>query len=148
MIKIRDYKSSDQDFISSSFYHSLKHGNDNDGFSLDLSQFNKNFNALFRWLEKNAIIKVAYSEDYPELILGYVIYQELADNKVKLWYIYTKFSVRKQGLARLLLSFTEDYETIVFSLKSFTFNKLTKKCRDGKLSDWCKKIHDKLRFEI
>ena len=148
MIKLRNYQPEDKNFVSNSFYSSLKHGNDNEGYSLDAEQFNKNFNALFKWLEKNATIKVAYSEDYNDLILGYVIYQELTEKKCKLWYIYTKHSVRRQGLAKLLLNFAYEYDTIVFSLKSFTFNKITKKCREGKLSKWCSRFHDKLKFEI
>ena len=147
MIKIRDFEEEDTNFISSSFYHSFRNGAENQEFSIDLERYNKTFNALFGWLKKNGKIKVAYSKDYPDLILGYVIYQEIDEDRVKVWYCYTKSSVRRQGLAKLLLTFTDDYKYINFSIKTLQFNKLAKRSREGKLSQWAQELHSKLRYE-
>jgi hypothetical protein len=148
MIKIRDFQEGDLNFVSSSFYHSFRQGAEDQEFSIDLDRYNKTFNALFSWLTKNATIKVATSKDYPDLLLGFVIYQEISPNRVKIWYIYTKQSVRKEGLAKLLLTFTDDYEFVNFSIKTLQFNKIVKKCRNDQLSEWSKNLHNKLRYEV
>lgn len=146
MIKIRDSKPEDWNFISSSFYTSLQHGLEFEGMTKrEKSRFRKHANALLEILKGKAKIKVVCSEEYEDLIVGFCIYEEVSPTKAKLWYCYTKQAYRRQGVAKLLLStYLDHYSTVEVSFRTLAFHKITKKSRQGKLSEWATAFHDKI----
>jgi hypothetical protein len=101
---IRDYQSTDKNFIFTTFLRGLYE--DNDFFrKMKKNIFKANYQKIIEHLlhKKESIIKIACLLEDPDVILGYAILEADVGYGTFLHWVYVKHLWRKIGIARDLL---------------------------------------------
>lgn len=127
MVLVRDFKESDRNFICSSFINSTYHN------SIDAStklcnklNWSVGMNRTINNILSTFDCKIAYQDDDPNFIIGYIIYK----NNM-LCYVYVKENFRKHSISKLLMNELPKNTFIQTLFTSKQMNSITKQ-----LTNW------------
>ena len=105
-------------FITSTFLKSL-YENSEFGGSMVKSEYYVQMNIIINRLLDVCKVKIIVDEKDPDYFYGYIIYKELDDDVVKIYYVYTKFVHRRRGFADLLVDkYCGDSKKILYCFKT------------------------------
>lgn len=113
LYNVRDYKTSDKNFVLATFLRGLYHG-DSWFSQIPRDIFMENYSRIAEAMvnNTNTLIKIACLPDDEDVILGYSI---LSSNYNTIHWCYVKSAWRKQGIAKSLLP---QYPTYITHLSS------------------------------
>ena len=122
LVKVRKIEEGDIPFITNSSYESIKEGMEQagGGITLNTRNYRSSMKALHQYWLSQCEIRILCDKEVPDMILGYCVLQEVEPGRVGVWHTYVKQAYRRQGMAKLLLRPTEDYDkvTVYFPTQS------------------------------
>jgi hypothetical protein len=142
MLKVRKAEASDLNFIRDSTYRSIQHALKKSDEPFDLQSYKASMNLLHKYWEKECAIAILCDDEYPEVILSYIIYK-IDKERIEVWWTYTKKDYRRAGFVKLLLEklLQEDLPITYF----FPVKSLKHWMKHGK-GEWRERVVDKLQI--
>ena len=102
LVVLRALEETEVNFIYHSWLRSLRSGN---GFYKGIpsvTYFENHRKRLYRILDRSHCL-VATPKDHPEIVVAYIVWENLDDKREIIHYIYVKSDYRVMGLANLLV---------------------------------------------
>jgi hypothetical protein len=103
MLKIRKAGKGDFNFIFDTSYKSIRKGLTDAGDTLDQAGYRQSMNSLHVFWKKNCEIDILCDDEFPEVIISYLIYKKQTD-RIDLWFCYTKADFRRNSMLKVLIN--------------------------------------------
>ena len=142
-------KPAEWNFITNYTYKSIRCWMENQG-QINKEDLDSNINLLHTFWQKECNIKILVASEDENIFLGFIIWQDMGDDKCNLWYVAVKEAFRSAGLGTCMVeACVAHFKKIKYFFHTHNLNKIQNKLpkkRKQPIRPETQEFFDKLYF--